>query len=213
VSYLQPAELRPSLLETIATTPGVAPYFDLSFQHASGPVLRRMRRFGDRQRFLALLADVRRLAPGAGCRSNVIVGFPGETKTDVAELERFLEEARLDTVGVFGYSDEDGTEAASLPQKVRRDVVARRVERVTALVEELTAQRAEERVGSVVDVLVETVDGDEVEGRAEHQAPEVDGSVTVRGARGVAVGDIVRATVVAADGVDLVADVTGAGAR
>ena len=205
VSYLQPAELRPSLIEAIATTPGVAAYFDLSFQHASGPLLRRMRRFGDRERFLALLADVRRAAPDSGCRSNVIVGFPGETKADVAELEQFLIAARLDAVGVFGYSDEDGTEAATLSHKVRRDVVARRVERLTSLTEELTAQRAEERVGASVDVLIETVTGDEAEGRAEHQAPEVDGSVVVSGVDGVAVGDVVTATVVATDGVDLIA--------
>ena len=218
VSYLQPAELRPTLTEAIATTPGVAPYFDLSFQHASGSVLRRMRRFGDRQRFLELLGEIRDLAPAAGARSNVIVGFPGETKDDVAELVAFLSAARLDAVGVFGYSDEDGTEAASLPGKVRRDVVDRRMERMTALVEELAAQRAEERIGSQVEVIVETVESDAhggvvVEGRAEHQAPEVDGSVTVRGVDFVTVGDVVRATVVAADGVDLVADAVPAGVR
>jgi ribosomal protein S12 methylthiotransferase len=213
VSYLQPAELRPTLVEAIATTAGVAAYFDLSFQHASGPVLRRMRRFGDRERFLALLDDIRAGAPQAGCRSNVIVGFPGETNDDVAELEAFLSSARLDAIGVFGYSDEDGTEAATLPGKLRRDVVDRRLARVTRLAEELNAQRAEERVGATVEVLVETVDGDVAEGRAEHQAPEVDGSVTVHGAEGVAVGDVVAATVVAADGVDLVAATTRAGVR
>src|SRR5690606_35618894 len=78
VTYLQPAELRPRLIETIATTPGVAPYFDLTFHHASRPVLRRMRRFGSRRRFLDLLDAIRRLHPDAGVRSNVMVGFPGE---------------------------------------------------------------------------------------------------------------------------------------
>ena len=118
LSYLQPAELRPDLLEVIAGTPGVAPYFDLSFQHASPAVLRRMRRFGSRADFLELCARIRALAPEAGIRSNVIVGFPGETEADLAELEAFLSEARLDAVGVFGYSDEDGTEAAGYPDKV-----------------------------------------------------------------------------------------------
>jgi MiaB/RimO family radical SAM methylthiotransferase len=205
VSYLQPAEMRPSLIETIAATPGVAPYFDLSFQHASGPLLRRMRRFGDRERFLELLTSIRALAPSAGVRSNVIVGFPGETKRDVAELEQFLSEARLDAIGVFGYSDEDGTEAATLPGKVRRDVVQRRTRRLAELADELVAQRAEERVGETVDVLVESVAGDVVEGRGEHQAPETDGTTTLVGADGVHVGDLVRAVVVATEGVDLVA--------
>src|SRR6266508_3281267 len=133
VSYLQPAETRPSLIETIATTPGVAPYFDLSFQHSSESVLRRMRRFGSTERFLGLLETVRGHDVAAGARTNVIVGFPGETKADVAELERFLSAARLDAIGVFGYSDEDGTEAATLPHKVRRDTVKRRYEKLSAL--------------------------------------------------------------------------------
>ena len=127
VSYLQPAETRPGLIEAIATTPGVAPYFDLSFQHSSEPVLRRMRRFGSTERFLDLLAAVRALSPEAGARSNVIVGFPGETRADVAELARFLAAARLDAIGVFGYSDEDGTEAAGLAGKVGAATVRRRV--------------------------------------------------------------------------------------
>lgn len=209
VSYLQPAETRPSLVETIATTSGVASYFDLSFQHASGPVLRRMRRFGDTEQFLGLLASVRALDPSAGARSNVIVGFPGETRADVGELEQFLTAARLDAVGVFGYSDEDGTEAAGMPGKVRRETVVRRVSRLSDLVEELVAQRAEERLGSIVEVLVESVDDDDelVEGRAEHQAPEVDGTTALHGAGDVAVGDFVRARVVATNGVDLVAEV------
>ena len=114
VSYLQPAEVRPGLVEVMAGTPGVAPYFDLSFQHASGPLLRRMRRFGDADAFLDLISTVRALAPTAGIRSNVIVGFPGETDRDVEVLTDFLTAARLDVVGVFGYSDEDGTEAADL---------------------------------------------------------------------------------------------------
>jgi ribosomal protein S12 methylthiotransferase RimO len=206
VSYLQPAEVRPTLLDTIAGTDGVAAYFDLSFQHASEPLLRRMRRFGGTDRFLDLIAAIRVRAPAAGIRSNVIVGFPGETDTDVAELERFLGEARLDAVGVFGYSDEDGTEAAGYPDKLPADVVAARVERITALAEELTAQRAEDRLGERVDVLVESVAGG-IEGRAEHQAPEVDGSVALRGGEPVDVGQVVTGVVVGCDGVDLVAEI------
>ncbi|MPZ64696.1 MAG: 30S ribosomal protein S12 methylthiotransferase RimO [Pseudonocardiaceae bacterium] len=213
VSYLQPAETRPSLLRAIAGTPGVAAYFDLSFQHASEPVLRRMRRFGSREQFLGLLDQIRALAPRAGARSNVIVGFPGETEADVAELERFLTEARLDAIGVFGYSEEDGTEAERLAGRHDEDTITERVERVAALAEQLTGQRAEERVGEVVEVLIEAVsDGtageDETAGRAEHQAPEADGECVLsgRGADPFAVGDLVRCWVVAAEGVDLVVE-------
>ncbi|MQA07189.1 MAG: 30S ribosomal protein S12 methylthiotransferase RimO [Pseudonocardiaceae bacterium] len=204
VSYLQPAETKPGLLGAIASTPGVADYFDLSFQHASERVLRRMRRFGSTESFLALCRQIRELAPAAGIRTNVIVGFPGETEQDVAELERFLTGARLDAVGVFGYSDEDGTEAAGLDGKLNADVITERVRRVSALVEELTAQRAEDRVGEEVAVLVEGTDPGCV-GRAAHQAPEVDGECVLSGADGLTVGDVVRARVEAADGVDLVA--------
>jgi ribosomal protein S12 methylthiotransferase len=202
VSYLQPAETRPGLVEAIAGTPGVVPYFDLSFQHASATVLRRMRRFGDPESFLGLLDRVRGLAPAAGVRSNVIVGFPGETEADLEILCDFLVAARMDVTGVFGYSDEDGTEAASYDGKLDEDEVRARAEHVTALVEDLTAQRADERVGEEVEVLVErTADGD-VEGRAAHQGPEVDGSTFLLDSH-ARVGDLVRARVVAADGADL----------
>ncbi len=215
VSYLQPAEIRPDLLDAMASVPGVVPYFDISFQHASSTLLRSMRRFGGREAFLGLIQEVRARAPLAGIRSNVIVGFPGETEEDLEELEAFLVAARLDVVGVFGYSDEDGTEAESYAAKLPEDVVAQRVSRFTALIEELNLQRAEERIGETVEVLVESVpggDGDEDEvnvvGRAAHQGPDVDG-VTLLAPEDwplVSVGDIVRATVVATEGIDLVAE-------
>ena len=204
VSYLQPAETRPGLIQAIATTPGVAPYFDLSFQHASNAVLRRMKRFGDPESFLKLLDDVRAYAPEAGVRSNVIVGFPGETEDDLEILCDFLTEARLDVTGVFGYSDEEGTEAAGFGDKLDDDEVQVRAAHVRALVEELNAQRAEERIGETVSVLVESLE-DGVVGRAEHQGPEVDGTTRLEGADDVRVGDLVRAVVTASEGVDLVA--------
>jgi ribosomal protein S12 methylthiotransferase len=206
VSYLQPAEMRPDLITAMTSTPGVAPYFDLSFQHASGPVLRRMRRFGDSGRFLGLLDEIRRQAPYAGARSNFIVGFPGETDHDVDVLSDFISSARLDAIGIFGYSDEDGTEAENLDGHLSDDEIRDRLEHVTRLAEELTAQRAEERVGEQVDILMEHLDGSDGEGRCEAQGPEVDGSTTVTGLDGdVRIGDVVRARVVATSGVDLVA--------
>ena len=209
VSYLQPAELRPGLIEVMTSTPGVVPYFDLSFQHASGRVLRTMRRFGDREHFCGLLEQVRQACPEAGARSNFIVGFPGETDADVAELHRFLTEARLDAIGIFGYSDEDGTEAASLPGQLPADEIARRVEDLADLADELMAQRAAERAGQVVDVLIEESLGQgRYCGRAAHQAPEVDGTTEVLSRGRLAVGDMARAVVTGAEGADLLAEVT-----
>jgi ribosomal protein S12 methylthiotransferase len=236
ISYLQPAELRPGLVEVIASTPGVADYFDLSFQHASGPLLRAMRRFGDRERFLALLDQIRAISPGAGVRSNFIVGFPGETAADLAELQLFLGSAGLDAIGIFGYSDEDGTEAASRPGKLDDAEIARRVEEFADLADELMAQRAADRLGETLDVLIEeAVPSNEAEddeqdeasrtdrpypgsgysengysgtftGRAAHQAPEVDGVTTVRSPVPLVPGAMVRAVVTGSDGVDLIAD-------
>ncbi|WP_110946129.1 MiaB/RimO family radical SAM methylthiotransferase [Streptomyces avicenniae] len=229
VSYLQPAEMRPGLIDVLTGTDKVAPYFDLSFQHSAPSVLRAMRRFGDTERFLGLLETIRGKAPLAGVRSNFIVGFPGETEADVAELERFLTAARLDAIGVFGYSDEEGTEAAGYDGKHAPEEVAERLARVSQLADGLIAQRAEDRVGEPVRVLVESLDGDDVEGedpyggplgadglsgqvlavgRAAHQAPETDGHVMLVGAADAAkpaVGRFVDAEVVATRGVDLVA--------
>jgi ribosomal protein S12 methylthiotransferase len=216
VSYLQPAETRPGLVEVIAATVGVAPYFDLSFQHASESVLRRMRRFGSLESFLELCSRIRSLAPEAGIRSNFIVGFPGETEADVVELERFLCEARLDAVGVFGYSDEEGTEAEGHPDKLPAEQVLERVARISSLADELTNQRAEDRIGTRVSVLVEelgdpdaglsdVVEGGEPVGlgRAAHQAPDVDGECVLTGG-GWTPGELVDAVVLDSEGVDLV---------
>ncbi|MFL6155043.1 MAG: radical SAM protein, partial [Marmoricola sp.] len=213
VSYLQPAETRPGLVAAIATTPGVADYFDLSFQHASPTVLRAMRRFGDPESFSNLLAQVREHAPLAGVRSNFIVGFPGETEADFEMLCDFVTEARLDAIGVFGYSDEDGTEAETYDHKLDADAIAERLEHLRSLTDELTAQRAEERIGERVVVLVESLDDEDeagrplAEGRAACQGPEVDGSTTLTGLSvDVRVGDMIEAVVTATEGVDLVAE-------
>jgi len=211
VAYLQPAEIRPGLIEVMAETDQVAPYFDLSFQHASASVLRRMRRFGGTEAFLGLIERIRDLEPEAGIRSNVIVGFPGETEDDVEELAQFLQKARLDAIGVFGYSDEDGTEALTMTDKVDGDVIRARVERITAMADEVMAQRAEDRIESTVEVIVERFDEDEhgnlvAVGHAGHQGPD-DAETFIPVEEGeVSIGDVVTAVVVDVDGVDLIAE-------
>ena len=203
LSYLQPAEMRPSLIQAMISVPKVVPYFDLSFQHASPTVLRRMRRFGDTDSFLHLISQIRALSPQAGIRSNVIVGFPGETDAEFEELINFLSQARLDAIGVFGYSDEDKTEALTLSDKVDQDVINSRVELLSKLVDEFLMQRAEERIGEHVRVLIE--DEESQEGRAEHQGPEVDGSTFIKGRAKYKVGEYVDAIITEVSGVDLIA--------
>ncbi len=202
VSYLQPAEVRPGLIEVIADTPGVAPYFDLSFQHASAAVLRRMRRFGDADSFLDLITRARAINPTAGFRSNVIVGFPGETEDDLHVLMEFLAQARLDVVGVFGYSDEDGTEAVGLDGHLPEHVIDERVAAVSALVDEVMDDRARQRIGENVDVIIEAVVDGVAEGRAAHQGPE-DAAVVIADANAV-VGDVRSVHIIDVDGLDLV---------
>ena len=205
LSYLQPAEVRPSLLQAMISVDKVMPYFDLSFQHANGDLLRSMRRFGDGEKFLHLISQIRALSPNAGIRSNFIVGFPGETDAQFMDLIEFLSMAQLDAIGVFGYSDEDKTEAADLGNKVAPEIIAERVSELSTLVDELITQRSEMRIGEQIRVLIE--DADEQEGRAEHQGPDVDGSTFVQSRNKYRVGEYVDAVVSDVSGVDLIAQV------
>lgn len=216
--YLQPAELQPALIEAIAGMPKVASYFDLSLQHVSATVLQRMARSGSPERFGALMDRIRSLDPGAVFRSNFILGFPGETDEDVRALEDFLQEHRLDWVGLFTFSQEDGTPSATMPHQVDPELALERMRQVADLQERVADERARGFVGKQVDVLVEEIevaDGEVVltAGRSYREAPDTDGEVRLVAASGapvdVPVGRMVRARVVQADGVDLVAEVVG----
>jgi MiaB/RimO family radical SAM methylthiotransferase len=200
VSYLQPAEVRPSLLDAMAGLPAVAPSYDLSFQHASAPLLRRMRRFGGSEAFLDLVEGIRQRTPEAGFRTNVILGFPGETEHDVAVLADFLSTARLDAVGVFEYSDEEGTEAARLEPKVDPDLAAHRAGSIRELADAVAADRAQERIGSTTEVLLADGPG---AGRAPFQGPEDGGCRWAAAPPAFPAGAVVPVRVVGSDGVDL----------
>jgi len=202
LSYLQPAEMRPTLIQAMIATQKSAPYFDLSFQHSSPTILRRMRRFGDNEKFLHLINQIRVLSPEAGIRSNFIVGFPGETEEDFDLLATFITQAKLDAVGVFGYSDEDNTEALTIDGKIDQDVISQRLETLSSLADEMVSARAQARIGEHVRVLIE--DAELQEGRAAHQGPEVDGSTSFIGTD-FAVGQYVDAVVIDSMGADLVA--------
>ena len=202
LSYLQPAEMRPTLIQAMIATEKTAPYFDISFQHSSPTVLRRMRRFGDNEKFLHLINQIRVLSPEAGIRSNFIVGFPGETQEDFDELASFITHAKLDAVGVFGYSDEDNTEALKIDGKIEPEVIAQRLERLSSLADVIVSERAQARIGENIRVLIE--DSELQEGRAAHQGPEVDGTTTFIGTD-FKVGQYVDAVVIDSMGADLVA--------
>jgi ribosomal protein S12 methylthiotransferase len=210
LNYLQPDEITPGLLEEMAANPVVCSYFDLSLQHASAPVLRRMRRGGSAGSFLDLVGRIRALDPDAAFRSNFILGFPGERAADVRQLEAFLEAARLDWVAFFAWSPEDGTAALDLDGRVPPVTARARVERAQGLQDSILAEAQEAWVGRRLEVLVERVEADgAVEGRSFREAPDADGVVRVDGASRVTVGEYLPVVVTAAQGPELLARPAG----
>ena len=195
--YLYPSDLTDELIDVICGS-GV-PYFDLSLQHVSKPLLRRMRRWGDGDRFLRRIADIREREPDAAFRSNFIVGYPGETEADHDQLLRFVEEAQLDWCGFFAYSPEEGTYAYTLDGAVDRSLMDARLAELRELQDEITANRRDQLIGRTLEVLV---DGPGV-ARSVREAPEIDGVVHV--SHDVAVGELVEVVIVDAMGPDLVA--------
>lgn len=177
--YLHPREIKDRLLETMAASPKVAPYFDLSLQHVSPALLRGMRRPGSTERHLGLIERIRRLAPGAAFRSSFIVGFPGETDQHTEELATFLETARLDWAGFFPYSAEPGTPAAAMDHQVPRESAMERLRHLGTIQEEVTTERNTSWLGRTEIVLIDQVEDGVPIGRTYRHAPEIDGVVRV----------------------------------
>ncbi|MHB1711598.1 MAG: 30S ribosomal protein S12 methylthiotransferase RimO [Acidimicrobiales bacterium] len=203
--YLYPSTLDDALVEAIVGT-GV-PYFDLSLQHVSRPLLKRMRRWGEGERFLQRIASIRRAEPGSAFRSSFIIGYPGETEADHDQLLAWIEEAQLDWVGFFPFSIEVGTYAADLDDQIPDQLVAERLRECTALQDAITAHRRDNLIGTRVEVLVDAPG----EGRTYREAPEIDGIVVLP--EYLPVGSFVDAIVTGADGPDLVAEPASDGHR
>ena len=195
--YLYPSDLTDGLIEVICET-GVA-YFDLSLQHVSAPLLRRMRRWGDGDRFLERIGDIRAREPAAAFRSNVIVGYPGETETDHDQLLSFVEEAQLDWCGFFAFSPEEGTYAVSLDNQVDPALAGERLAELRELQDGITAARRDALIGETVRVLVDDVGV----ARSHREAPEIDGVIEVPDS--LTVGEFHEVVVKDAAGPDLVA--------
>jgi ribosomal protein S12 methylthiotransferase len=195
--YLYPSDLSDALIETILAT-GV-PYFDLSLQHVSKPLLRKMRRWGDGERFLKRIGDIRDAQPDAAFRSNFIVGYPGETEADHDQLLAFVEAAQLDWCGFFAYSPEEGTYAYELPGAVPAALMHERLAELRELQDDITAARSDALIGRTVRVLVDAPGI----ARSTREAPEIDGVVHV--ALDLPVGEFADVAIVDALGPDLVA--------
>jgi ribosomal protein S12 methylthiotransferase len=205
--YLYPSEVHDPLVSTMLELPTVVPYFDLSLQHASAPLLRRMKRWGSGERFLALVDGIRAREPDAAFRSSFIVGFPGEADHDHDELLAFLGTADLDWAGFFPFSSEDGTPASAMDGHVPDDLVRERLNTCSEIQDLITQAARDAMVGAEVDVLVDGEDDDTGEpvGRTHREAPEIDGVVRIGGAF-ARPGARVRARVTSAIGPDLVAE-------
>ena len=201
--YLYPSDLSDDLIHAILNT-GV-PYFDLSLQHVSKPLLRKMRRWGDGDRFLRRIADIRKLNPKAIFRSNFIVGYPGETEADHDEMLRFIEEAQLDWCGFFTYSAEDGTYAVDLPDQVPKELMLLRHGELQEMQDAITASKRDDEIGEVHRVLVDSPGV----GRSHREAPEIDGIVQIP--ESCTVGTFVNVRIVDAIGPDLVAELVTPG--
>ncbi len=193
--YLYPSSLSDRLIEAVCAT-GV-PYFDLSLQHASGRLLRRMRRWGSAERFLERIARIRSVAPGAALRSSFILGYPGESEEDHDELLSFIGDAELDWAGFFSFSAESGTYAAGLADQVPAELASERLRECAELQDAITARHRRELVGTSVSVLVD----EPGVGRSYREAPEIDGIVQVP--LHLHAGSIVDVKVTGAAGPDL----------
>ncbi len=203
--YLYPSTLDDLLVEAVLAT-GV-PYFDLSLQHVSRPLLARMRRWGEGERFLERIRSIRAAEPAAAFRSSFIVGYPGETERDHDQLLSWIEEARLDWVGFFPFSNESGTYAADLDDQIAGELVTERIRECSELQDAITAAKREELIGSTIEVLVDAPG----EARSYREAPEIDGIVAVP--RDLEVGRFAEVVVRGADGPDLVAEPAAVAAR
>ena len=196
--YLYPSDLTDELIEAILST-GVA-YFDLSLQHVSKPLLRRMRRWGDGDRFLRRIGDIRERQSDAAFRSNFIVGYPGETEEDHDQLLRFVEQAELDWCGFFRYSAEEGTYAVGLDGAVETSLMNERLAELRELQDDITARRRDALIGTTTKVLVD----EPGVARSTREAPEIDGIIEVP--HTLAVGQFHTVRIVDAMGPDLVAE-------
>lgn len=203
--YLQPDGVADELIEAVADLSNVCSYFDIPFQHASRDVLSRMRRQGSAESFLNLLERIRALAPGAALRTSLIVGFPGETEADFERLVAFVRSAGLDYAGLFAFSPEEGTAAASMSNQLASELIAERHRLLADLADDIASSRAASRIGQEFDVLVDLDDTEQEsasEGRSQCQAPDIDG--VCRLDEHHAPGSLVHVQVRDSDGYDLI---------
>jgi ribosomal protein S12 methylthiotransferase len=213
--YLHPQGVSDELIDTIASSEIIVSYFDLSLQHVSKPVLRAMGRWGSADRFETMIERIRRADPMAAVRSTFILGFPGETEAEAAEVEAFVADHDLDWIGVFTYSREEGTTSHQLAGQVPEDSARERSERVAMAAEVTMDRRARDLHGQILEVLVERFDMNARcwMGRSAREAPEVDGEVRFSSDIPLSVGAYVPVAITGNEGADLLGELAAVGAK
>ncbi|MDP1809112.1 MAG: 30S ribosomal protein S12 methylthiotransferase RimO [Actinomycetota bacterium] len=201
--YLQPQYASAELISVMAAETKICAYLDLPFQHADPKIIKAMKRWGDERVYLKIIDDIRQKIPDIALRTSVIVGFPGETKTELARLAHFLRRAELDYVGVFEFSAEEGTPAANYAGQLSERTKRSRSEQIRSLADEISDRRLSRFIDRALDVLVESGSDNYFVGRNEFQAPEIDGEVIISGA-GLKPGDMTSVKIEAHSDYDLV---------
>jgi len=209
--YLYPQQVTDELIDLYAGEEKITKYVDMPFQHINDALLKRMHRLGDKAHITRLVDRLRARIPGLTFRTAFIVGFPGETKAAFTELKRYLTEMEFDRVGVFLYSDEEGTSAADLDRKIERRLMEERRTELLAIQEGIALKKSRQLIGHTIEVMVEGVSEETdllLESRHEGQAPEIDGVVYLN--EGTAeVGDFVKVEITDAAAYDLVGRIVG----
>ncbi len=209
--YMYPDEISDELIETMARSVKIAHYIDLPLQHISDRLLKKMNRRGSSGQIREVIAKLKAAMPDAILRSSFIVGFPGETEADFEELMAFVDEFRFDRVGVFQYSPEEGTRAASMQDQIPDDVKQERYDRLYTLAQRISLERGRKRVGTVVPVITEDVSEDGIFyiGRSYAEAPDSDGKIYFTSEEPLAQGDIAKVEILIAEEYDLTGRAVG----
>lgn len=205
--YCYPEEITEELIEEIAINPKVVKYLDLPIQHISSNILRGMARRTNKEAIIGIIDKLRKRIPGITLRTSLIVGFPGETDADFNELCKFLEDYKLDNVGVFKYSKEEGTPAANMENQVDEDTKEQRQKKIMIIQKNIVEELNKLKISKIYDTIIEGRKGKYFIGRSSEMAPEIDGSILIDEARSLKKGDIVKVKIKEALEYDLIGEI------
>ncbi|MDT8716407.1 30S ribosomal protein S12 methylthiotransferase RimO [Clostridium sp. 19966] len=205
--YCYPEEITDDLIDEIQNNPKVCKYIDIPIQHISNNVLKRMGRRGSKEDILSVIRKLRSKIPNIAIRSTFIVGFPGESESDFNELKEFVKEEKIDNLGVFRFSPEEGTAAANMTGEIEDDIKIKREKEIMLTQKQIVADNNRNKIGNCYEILIEEYDGNYFIGRNQYMCPDIDGIVYVKSESELKIGEFVKVEVTDALEYDLVGDV------